>query len=328
MKLKKCIMTNSTCYQDQLDKNSYYYWGNHKDKVGIVVHSTGANNPYIKRYVQPSDNDPNYNEIITDIGKNTGRTDWNHKYREAGVHAFIGKNAKDEVETYQVLPYEWGAWGVGRGSKGSYNYAPVPHIQFEICEDSLKDKKYFEAAFKEAIEYCAYLCKQFGWDSSKICSHAESYARGYGGNHADCDHWLKKFGKSMDWFRSEVQKILDGDKVSTETVYIEHMVQSGDNLYNLARKYKTTISVIVDVNNLINPNLIYPGDILKIPTTKVNPPKETVKKTHVVVSGDTLSEIALKYGSSVQEIITANKAAYPRISSNYIVVGWVLQIPV
>ena len=37
-----------------------------------------------------------------------------------------------------------------------------------------------------------------------IISHHEAHLRGYASNHADCDHWLGKFGKNMDWFRSRV----------------------------------------------------------------------------------------------------------------------------
>ena len=227
MILKQCIMTNSTCYKTGLDKNSKSYWEKHKNKVGIVVHSTGANNTTIKRYVQPSDNDPKRDEILADIGKNVYGNDWNHSSRQAGVHAFIGTNAKGVVETYEVLPYEWASWGVGAGKNGSYNYAPTAHIQFEICEDDLKSADYFNKAFKEAIEYCAYLCKKFGWSSSVICSHKESVDRGYGQDHGDPDHWLKKFGKNMNWFREEVQKLLDGKEEKKEATDVLYRVQVG-----------------------------------------------------------------------------------------------------
>ena len=49
-----CMMTNSTNYKN----------GDYAKPVGILVHSTGANNPNIRRYVQPSTNDPKYNELM------------------------------------------------------------------------------------------------------------------------------------------------------------------------------------------------------------------------------------------------------------------------
>lgn len=214
MNLISCIMTNSTCYKDQSEgtaENNYYHWSNHKDKVGIVVHSTGANNPYIKRYVQPLTSDKDYDKLIKKLGMNKYGNDWNHVAVSKGVHAFIGKLADGSVATCQTLPYTYGAWGVGKGSKGSYNYSPQARIQFEICEDGLTDKTYFNKAMKEAQEYCAYLCKTYGWDVSKICSHAEAHKAGYGSNHGDIDHWLKKHGKTMTWFRSEVNKLLKAD---------------------------------------------------------------------------------------------------------------------
>lgn len=201
MKLKKCILTANACYK----KNQKMTGGK---PTGIVVHSTGANNKTLKRYVQPLKTDIDYNMIIADIGVNANGNHWNVGNISKCVHAFIGVNANGEVETYQTLPYDVCCWGVGNGTKGSYNYNPNARIQFEICEDGLTDKAYFEKVFKEAIEYCAYLCGKFGFGVDKICSHRESHLQGYGGNHGDCDHWLKKFGKDMDWFRAEVQKLL------------------------------------------------------------------------------------------------------------------------
>ena len=45
MELKKCILTKNNCYKK----------GQKINPKGIVVHSTGANNPNLKRYVQPDD---------------------------------------------------------------------------------------------------------------------------------------------------------------------------------------------------------------------------------------------------------------------------------
>lgn len=50
-------------------------------------------------------------------------------------------------------------------------------------------------------------------------------------------------------------------------------------------------------------------------------------KTHKVVSGDTLSAIANKNGTTVAKIVAANKSKYPKITANYIIVGWTLTIP-
>lgn len=199
MILKECIMTGSSCYQRTSSS----------DKTGIVVHSTGCNNKTIKRYVQPLKSDESYAEIIADIGVNELGNDWNHIEVKKGVHAWIGENANGIIETYVVLPYEKDAWGVGNGDKGSFNYAPTSRINFEICEDDLSSEEHFNKSMKEAQEYCAYLCRKFSFDTSMICSHAEAHKLGYGSNHADPDHWLRIYGKDMDWFRSEVKKLLD-----------------------------------------------------------------------------------------------------------------------
>ena len=188
-----------TSYQTQ---NSCYKSAKPAKQVGILVHSTGANNPYLKRYVD--------NEEA--LGENVYGNHWNQPGIEKCMHAFVGKDKNGNLATVETLPYEYACWGCGNGQKGSFNYNPTAHIQFEICEDGLNDESYFNAAFHEAAEYCAYLCKKFGFSVNDIVSHKEAASQGYASNHGDCDFWLSKFGKDMGWFRGEVQKILNGGK--------------------------------------------------------------------------------------------------------------------
>ena len=133
-----CMMTQSTCYK-----------GTRKfTPKGVLWHSTGANNPTLKRYVQPDDNASNKAELLALIGKNAYANDWNHIEREAGLNFWIGKLADGTVAAVQTMPWDYRPWGCGSGSKGSCNNT---HIQFEICEDGLNDKSYWEAIYKEAI---------------------------------------------------------------------------------------------------------------------------------------------------------------------------------
>ena len=63
-----CMQTHSTCYKGTRTMTP----------VGVLWHSTGANNPNLRRYVQPYETDANYNEMIKILGKNTNKNDWNH----------------------------------------------------------------------------------------------------------------------------------------------------------------------------------------------------------------------------------------------------------
>jgi len=203
MNLIKCIHTDSKCYKT-----------NEKAiPKGIVVHSTGANNKTLKRYVQPSKSAPNYNELIDKIGKNKYGNSWNGSGNKA-VHYFIGTLADGSVATAQTLPENICAWGAGKGKNGSYNYNPTAHIQFEVCEDNLKDKAYFSKIYKEAVDLCADICNRYGWKADVIVSHKEAHAKGYASNHGDIDHWLAKHGKIMNDFRKDVTAALDAKKKS------------------------------------------------------------------------------------------------------------------
>lgn len=211
-----CMMTNSTNYKNA-DKGKM---------VGVLWHSTGANNKSLKRYCQPSPSDPKYNELIALIGKNNNRNDWNTATVWAGVNGWIGETANGEVTTLQALPWNYAPWGVASGWRGSLNWFDGKFYgQFEICEDSLTDKSYFEKVYKEGCELTAYLCLIHGIDPKgyieykgakmpTIMCHRDSYDYGMGSSHADVYHWFNRYGKTMDDVRNDVAKLLAGAPTS------------------------------------------------------------------------------------------------------------------
>ena len=95
-------------------------------------------------------------------------------------------------------------------------------------------------------------------------------------------------------------------------------MRSGDTLSGIAAKYGTTYQHLAAINNIANPNLIYPGQVLKVTGSQ-----KPAARTYTVRSGDTLSGIAAKYGTTYQAIAAKNNIANP----NLIYPGQVLQIP-
>ncbi len=211
-----CMMRQSSCYR-----------GTRKMAVkGILWHSTGANNPTLKRYVQPDDNDPNRKALLDKIGVNPNGNDWNHMAIEAGLNAWVGQLADGTVAAVQTMPWDYAPWGCGAGPKGSCNNG---WIQFEICEDNLNNSGYFQKAYTEACELTAYLCKLYNIDPKgkvyfngiqvpTILCHADSNALGLGTNHGDVYHWFNKYGRTMDTVRNDVARLLQGSGNVTPSI--------------------------------------------------------------------------------------------------------------
>lgn len=98
--------------------------------------------------------------------------------------------------------------------------------------------------------------------------------------------------------------------IPEETVpSVTYVVKAGDNLYNIAKQYNTSVSAISSLNNLVNNNLSI-GQQLLIPISQdsgssgSNPP--STSNTYVVQRGDNLYSIARKFGTSVSEITRLN----------------------
>lgn len=198
MNLLNCILTDNDCYKQ----------GETIVPKGVMVHSTGANNPWLMRYVQPGSDDPDYAGLTQRIGVNRNLNSWNRIGLSVCVHAFVGKLKDGTVASVQTLPWNHRGWHSGSGKKGSANDT---HISFEICEDGLEDPDYFDAVYKEAVELTAHLCGLYGLnplaDGVVIC-HSEGCQRGIASKHGDVMHWFPKHGKSMDTFRKDVADLL------------------------------------------------------------------------------------------------------------------------
>ena len=260
MDIVQYYQTNNPCYKA----------GKKITPFGIVVHSTGANNPNLKRYVGPDDGI---------LGKNTNNNHWNKDTANKCMHAFIGKVKDGSIKIYQTLPWDYRCWGVGSGKKGSYNST---HIQFEICEDDLTSEKYYSETFQAAKELCAYLCKKYGISVDNIVGHYEAAEAGYGSNHADPRHWQKKHGGSMAQFRADVKAMLgqveqvtvkEPEKATAvetkpqETTYTAYTVQKGDTLWRIAHKHLGSgnrYKEIKTASGITSDNLKI-GQVLKIP---------------------------------------------------------------
>ena len=196
MRLRKQYLTENDCYRA----------GRTIRPQGIMVHSTGANNPSVARYVPGDDV----------IGRNQYGNDWDRPGLEKCAHAFVGRFADGLVGTVQTLPWNRRGWHCGRGKNGSANDT---HISFEICEDGLEDASYFKAVYQEAVELTAMLCREHNLDplaDGVVICHKEGYHRGIASNHGDVLHWFPKFGKTMDDFRADVARWMEGEDEMTQ----------------------------------------------------------------------------------------------------------------
>lgn len=197
LEIRQLFLTENACYKS----------GRTIKVKGIMVHSTGANNPNLCRYVGPDDGI---------VGQNRYNNHWNTYHpggREICVHGFIGKDKNGVVRAYQTLPWDMRGWHCAGAGNDT-------HISFEICEDDLTSRDYFEQCYEMAVQLCSHLCKEFNLDPNKdgvlIC-HSEGHARGIASNHGDVMHWWPKHGKTMDDFRRAVRMALNGDGGSNGT---------------------------------------------------------------------------------------------------------------
>ncbi|MGM9882925.1 glycoside hydrolase family 25 [Lactobacillus reuteri] len=86
-----------------------------------------------------------------------------------------------------------------------------------------------------------------------------------------------------------------------------YIVQPGDTLSAIATKYGTTYQSLAAINSIGNPNVIQVGQVLKVTG------QPTAENTYFVQSGDTLSGIATKFGTTVSDLVSRNHIANPNV---------------
>ena len=110
--------------------------------------------------------------------------------------------------------------------------------------------------------------------------------------------------------------------VSENMHTLTYVVRDGDTLTSIARRFNTTVNEIAKLNNISDKNLIYIGQVLKIETSASSSSEESFLGSYIVKSGDTLSSIASRFNTTVNELVRLNNIPNP----NLIYVGEVLRI--
>lgn len=130
-----------------------------------------------------------------------------------------------------------------------------------------------------------------------------------------------------DYFTEEIL-LSDSSAISTDTTpdvvqntnYI--IVTRGETLSQIAIRYNTSYEYLAKINNIANPNLIYVGQKIYVPTLERNDINETSHKLYIVQRGNTLTYISRLFGVSIESIVELNDIKNP----NLIFTGEILKI--
>lgn len=108
-------------------------------------------------------------------------------------------------------------------------------------------------------------------------------------------------GGIMSWIdRSNVEILSTAKQNNAQSATDTYTVRSGDSLSAIAAKFGTTVSALQSANNIRNANLIFPGQILKVSG------QATIMSVYTVRSGDNLSTIASRLGTTVAHLQSVN----------------------
>lgn len=90
------------------------------------------------------------------------------------------------------------------------------------------------------------------------------------------------------------------------TAGASYTVQPGDTLSHIAARNSTTVSALLEANGLADPNRIIAGTDLALPGPATDAEQPATEGTHTVATGEHLSGIAARYGTTVSAIVEAN----------------------
>lgn len=112
----------------------------------------------------------------------------------------------------------------------------------------------------------------------------------------------------LSWIdKANVELLPDSTAVAEQPSTTTHIVQYGETLSSIATQYGTTYQALASLNGLSNPNMIYAGQVLKVNE------KVSTTRTYTVRSGDNLSSIASKLGTTYQALAQRNGLSNPNL---------------
>ena len=119
---------------------------------------------------------------------------------------------------------------------------------------------YFNNVYNKAVWLFAYIMKEIGGKPEEIVCHSEGYEKGIASNHADVMHWFPVHGKSMDTFREDVKKAMNGNYDYNNTVIKDEVVNdpvtTSPNIDKEENKYGASDWSLLSVEKAVNKGLI------------------------------------------------------------------------
>ena len=268
--------------ESMLTTNSCYKLSQKMQVKGLMLHSIGCPQPRAEVFARG----------------------WNDPAKEVAVHGFIDGLTG---EVWQFLPWDICGWhaggaanlthiGVEMGEPDCIKYKPSSAIFTVSDADKPAAIEVVKRTYASAVELFAQLCRKFELDplgDGVIIGHAEGYARGVASNHGDPEHIWRQLGLSytMDTFRQYVAAKLGREAEPDIPEYIEYTLRSGDTLSGIGARFDIEWRQLVKLNGIADPNLIYVGQVIKIPCGGLG----KGDFVYVVKSGDSLWGIAKKY---------------------------------
>ena len=111
----------------------------------------------------------------------------------------------------------------------------------------------------------------------------------------------------LSWIsKGDIELLPDATVVPDKQPETTHIVQHGETLSSIAYQYGTDYQTLASLNGLANPNLIYPGQVLKVNGSATS-------NVYTVQLGDNLSSIAAKLGTTYQTLAALNELANPNL---------------
>ena len=225
--------------------------------------------------------------IYIDVEDDTGGKQY---LRKAGKNATT-QGIKGFCETMEKLGYYVGIYA-----------SDISGFKDMMNIDELKDYDKSVARYGKKPEYVT----EYGmWQTT-----SSGKVNGYSGN-LDLNEAYKDYpsiiksnglnGYSKDSSSSNSHQI-NTDTTSYGTVYT---VVEGDTLSGIASRYGTTYQKLAEYNGIADPNKIYPGQQIKIPGSN----QSSSAVYYTVVTGDNLTKIANRYGTTVNQLVSWNNIA-------------------